>query len=189
MRVRANVINSPTMLARDLLRDDPEKVRQGLLNRNMDPAPLDDWLRLDAERRTDLVEVEDLKRQRNEASQAIGQVKQQGGDASEEIAAVGRLKSRIEELEARLQAIDPELAAIEQTLPNLPHESVPVGKDETANRVERTVGDPAPIRLSSPRPTGTSARSWASSTSSAAPRSPAPASPSNSAPAPASNGP
>ncbi len=130
------------MLARDLLREDPEKVRQGLLNRNMDPAPLDAWVRLDAERRTDLVEVEDLKRQRNEASKAIGQVKQRGGDASEEIAAVGRLKSRIEELEARLQAIDPELQGIEQTLPNLPHASVPVGKDETANRCERTVGTP-----------------------------------------------
>jgi seryl-tRNA synthetase len=130
------------MLSRDLLRDDPERVRKGLQNRNMDPASLDAWLRLDAERRADLVEVEDLKRQRNEASKAIGQVKQRGGDASAEIAAMGRLKARIEELEARLQAIDPELAAIEQTLPNLPHETVPVGKDETDNRCERTVGTP-----------------------------------------------
>ncbi|HEV2851492.1 MAG TPA: serine--tRNA ligase [Thermoanaerobaculia bacterium] len=129
------------MLARDLLRDDPEKVRQGLLNRSMDPAPLDAWLRLDAERRTALVEAEDLKRQRNEASKAIGQVKQRGGDAAEEIAAVGRLKTRIEELEARLQAIDPKLQDIEQTLPNIPHDTVPVG-DETANRCERTVGTP-----------------------------------------------
>ena len=130
------------MLARDLLRDDPEKVRQGLIKRNMDPAPLDAWLRLDGERRAALVEVEDLKRQRNEASRAIGQVKQRGGDAAEEIAAVGRLKALIEELEARLQAIEPELLAIEHSLPNLPHESVPVGKDDSANRLERTVGTP-----------------------------------------------
>ena len=130
------------MLARDLLRDEPEKVRQGLLKRNTDPAPLDAWLRLDAGRRAALVEVEDLKRQRNEASRAIGQVKQRGGDAAEEIAAVGRLKARIEELEARLEGVEPELLAIEQALPNLPHESVPIGKDETANRVERTVGIP-----------------------------------------------
>jgi len=135
-------IHFPAMLARDLLRDHPETVRQGLIQRNMDPAPLEAWLRLDAERRAALVEVEDLKRQRNEASHAIGQVKQRGGDASAEIAAVGRLKSRIEELEARLQTIEPELLAIEQSLPNLPHESVPVGEDETANRVERTVGVP-----------------------------------------------
>jgi seryl-tRNA synthetase len=135
-------IHFRAMLARDLLRDEPEKVRQGLLRRNADPAPLDAWLRLDAERRASLVQVEDLKRQRNEASRAIGQVKQRGGDAAEEIAAVGRLKSRIEELEARLQTTEPELLAIEQTFPNLPHESVPAGKDESANRVERTVGIP-----------------------------------------------
>jgi seryl-tRNA synthetase len=129
------------MLSRDLLRDNLEKVRQGLANRNMTLRPLDEWLRLDAERRAILVELEELKRQRNEASRAIGEVKKHGGDASEQIAAVGRLKDRIEELEVRLAALDPELLAIELTLPNLPHPSVPIG-DETANRCERTVGTP-----------------------------------------------
>ena len=129
------------MLSRDLLRDEPEKVRQGLIHRKMNPAPLDAWQMLDAERRAALVESEELKRQRNEASRAIGEVKKSGGDASEAIAAVGQLKGRIEEVEQRLQTIDPELLAIEHTLPNLPHESVPVG-DESANRCERTVGEP-----------------------------------------------
>jgi seryl-tRNA synthetase len=130
------------MLSRDLLRDDPEKIRQALADRNADPALLDTWLRLDGERRTDLVEVEDLKRQRNEASRAIGKVKQQGGDAGAEIAAVGQLKERIEALEARLAAIDPEISAIELSIPNLPDASVPRGKDESDNRCERTVGTP-----------------------------------------------
>jgi seryl-tRNA synthetase len=129
------------MLSRDLLRDDPEKVRHGLGNRRMDLAPLDSWMRLDAERRTALVESEELKRQRNEASRAIGEVKKQGGDAAAQIAAVGQLKARIEELEVRLAALDPELLAVEQSLPNLPHASVPVG-GEDANRCERTVGTP-----------------------------------------------
>lgn len=130
------------MLSRDLLRDDPETVRQGLLNRNTNPAQLDAWQMLDAERRAALVEVEDLKRRRNEASRAIGEVKKRGGDAAAEIAAVGQLKGRIEEIEGRLQTIDPELLAIEHTLPNLADASVPVGQDETANRCERTVGTP-----------------------------------------------
>ncbi len=130
------------MLSRDLLRDDAPRVRQGLLNRQADPTPLDAWQMLDAERRAALGEAEELKRQRNEASRAIGEMKKKGGDASAEIAAVGQLKGRIEELEARLQTIDPELLAIEHSLPNLPHESVPVGKDESANRCERTVGTP-----------------------------------------------
>ncbi len=129
------------MLSRDLLREDPDRVRQALATRSSDPVLLDEWLRLDAERRTDLVEVEELKRQRNEASRAIGKVKQQGGDASAEIAAVAQMKERIEELEARLAALEPEMAAIELSIPNLPHESVPVG-DESANRVERVVGEP-----------------------------------------------
>jgi seryl-tRNA synthetase len=130
------------MLSRDLLRDDPEVVRRALANRNMDPALLESWRRLDGERRGALVEVEELKRQRNEASRAIGKVKQQGGDAAAEIAAVGRTKERIEELEGRLAVLEPEILAVELALPNLPHESVPVGPDESANRVERTVGEP-----------------------------------------------
>jgi seryl-tRNA synthetase len=130
------------MLSRDLLRDDPDKVRQGLLNRNANPAVLDAWLLLDAERRTAVGEVEELRRQRNEASRAIGEVKKKGGDASAEIAAVGQLKGRTEELEARLETIEPEMLAIEHSVPNLPQASVPVGKDEAANRCERTVGTP-----------------------------------------------
>ena len=130
------------MLSRDLLRDDPERVRQALATRNADPSLLDNWLKLDAERRSDLVEVEELKRQRNEASREIGKIKQQKGDASEAMAAVGRMKARIEEIEARLAVIDPELSDLELRIPNLPHESVPVGRDESANRVEKTVGEP-----------------------------------------------
>jgi seryl-tRNA synthetase len=130
------------MISRDLLRDDPEKVRQALADRRTDPALLDTWLRLDAERRATLVEVEDLKRQRNEASRTIGKVKQQGGDASAEMAAVGRLKERIEELEARLAVVETETADRELSIPNLPDAGVPRGEDESANRCERTVGTP-----------------------------------------------
>jgi seryl-tRNA synthetase len=130
------------MLSRDLLRENFERVRQALQTRNLDPSLLAGWQRLDAERRAALAEVEELKRQRNEASREIGKIKQQGGDAAGQIAAVGRLKGRIEELEARLAGIEPEIEAIEAALPNLPHPSVPAGQDETANRVERVVGEP-----------------------------------------------
>jgi seryl-tRNA synthetase len=139
------------MLSRDLLREQPEKVRQGLAARNADPAPLDRWLRLDAERRAGLVEVEELKRQRNDASRAIGQLKQRGGDAAKPIAAVGDLKRRIEEIEARLAETEPELRELELSMPNLPHPSVPVGADETANRVERVIGEPRRFTFE-PRP-------------------------------------
>jgi seryl-tRNA synthetase len=130
------------MLSRDLLREDPERVRRDLATRNADLSLLDTWLKLDADRRAALVEVEDLKRRRNEASREIGKLKQQGLDASEAITEVGRSKARVEEIEGRLAAIEPELTTIEMSLPNLPHASVPVGKDETANRVEKVVGEP-----------------------------------------------
>jgi seryl-tRNA synthetase len=55
---------------------------------------------------------------------------------------VSETKERAAMLEARLQTIDPELNRIELSLPNLPHPSLPVGKDESANRIERVVGEP-----------------------------------------------
>jgi len=130
------------MLDRELLRDQTERVRAALIERGADPAPLDEWVRLDAERRTGITELEDWKRRRNEASKAIGALKSKGADASAEIAAVGELKAGIERLEKRLEDIEPALSAIELRLPNVPHESVPRGADETANRIERTVGEP-----------------------------------------------
>src|SRR4051812_46358076 len=127
------------MLSRDLLRDEAERVRQALSSRNFDLSLLDRWQQLDAERRAGLVKVEEQKRQRNEASRDIGRVKQQGGNADEAIAAVGQLKSRIEALEGRAKEIEEEIGQLELSIPNLPQASVPVG-DESANRVERTVG-------------------------------------------------
>jgi seryl-tRNA synthetase len=130
------------MLSRDMLRDNPDAVRHGLASRNVDPTLLEGWRRLDEERRTALVRVEALKRQRNEASRQIGELKKQGGEAGEEISAMGRLKLEIEEIESRLTGIDEDLLGIESGFPNLPHPSVPEGRDETANVCERVVGVP-----------------------------------------------
>ncbi|HLX07221.1 MAG TPA: serine--tRNA ligase [Thermoanaerobaculia bacterium] len=139
------------MLSRELMRNDPQGVVERLASRGVDPGLPQSWLRLDAERRAALVEVEELKRRRNEASRAIGAVKQRGGDAAAEIAAVASIKERTAELEARLAVLEPEIAAIELALPNLPHPSVPRGSDESANRIERVVGEPTRFAFA-PRP-------------------------------------
>jgi seryl-tRNA synthetase len=130
------------MLSRDLLRNDPEKIRRAFVDRGQGPATLDEWQRLDAERRGAVTEVDDLKRRRNEASREVGALKSKGGDASELMAEVGVIKNRLETLETALAALDGELAALEFRFPNLPDASVPVGTDEAANRVERVVGTP-----------------------------------------------
>ena len=130
------------MLARDLLRDDQGHLRQKLSDRGIDGELLDRWQTLDRDRRAGLVKSEDLKHRRNEASKAIGLVKRQGGDASAEIAAVSELKQELETLDADAARIDEALAELELSFPNIAHEAVPVGPDESANRVERTVGEP-----------------------------------------------
>ena len=130
------------MLARELLRNAPERVEQALRDRGADPAMLARWRELDERRRAAIAEVEELKRQRNEASQRIGELKRGGQPAEDAIAAVSRLKGEIERRESALAAAEAGLAEVELVLPNLPHASVPVGPDESANRVERVVGEP-----------------------------------------------
>ena len=130
------------MLSRELLRDAADRVRDLVASRGYDPDLVDRWTGLDAGRRSALVELEQLKQRRNEASRKIGEIKRQGGDAAGEIAEVARLKGRLGALGERLGGIDGELAEVELELPNLPHDSVPVGEDEAANRVERLVGEP-----------------------------------------------
>ncbi|MFN7942053.1 MAG: serine--tRNA ligase [Thermoanaerobaculia bacterium] len=130
------------MLSRDVLRNDPERVRQALSERGQALAAFDSWLALDRARREAVGEVEELKRRRNAASKKIGRLKAAGGDAAGPIAEVGALKSRIESLDAQVAEHDEALAKVELRLPNLPDASVPRGADESANRVERIVGEP-----------------------------------------------
>ncbi len=129
------------MLARERLRSEPEATARALAERGVAAAVLRRWQELDNRRRGELVEVEELKRRRNESSKAIGQRKAKGEEADDQIAEVAGLKKTIEGLEARLAELDSELAGIELSLPNLAHGSVPVGADEASNRVEREVGE------------------------------------------------
>ena len=139
------------MLSRDLLRSAPDRVRRALADRGQSAAQLDEWLELDTRRRVALAEVERRKQQRNLVSQSIGRLKAAGGDAAAALAEAAVLKREIEELEAALAGGETALGALELGFPNLPHESVPRGADESANRVERTVGEP-PRFAFEPRP-------------------------------------
>jgi seryl-tRNA synthetase len=130
------------MLSRELLRQEPERVAEGLRARGVEAGTVERWSELDERRRALLVEVEERKRQRNEASKMIGQLKSKGEDADEQIAAVAELKKRIESDEQELGEVDDALVELERSLPNLAHPDVPEGEDEEANRVERVVGEP-----------------------------------------------
>ena len=132
----------PTMLARTLLRDDTGQTAERLRLRGVEPEALETWQRIDAERRAGLVEIEDLKHRRNEASREIGRIKREGGDASAQIAAVSESKARVEALQHRLTEVEDELTAADLRFPNLAAETVPEGAGEAENRCERQVGEP-----------------------------------------------
>ncbi|HEY0633342.1 MAG TPA: hypothetical protein VGC98_14905, partial [Thermoleophilaceae bacterium] len=110
------------------LRRDPDAARAALERRRA-AERLDEVLRLDARRRELLPQEEALRAEQNQASKAIGQAKQQGGDASAEIAAMQDVAARAKELSAERTEVDAELDRTLATLPNLPLESSPLEEE------------------------------------------------------------
>ena len=127
------------MLSREYLRENTDHYRSALASRNAS-VDLERFIELEAERRRTIARVEALKNQRNVATQEIASLKKAKQDASVQIESNKRLGEEIKELDGRLAQIEQDLSALELEFPNAPHESVPVGPDETANRVERTWG-------------------------------------------------
>jgi len=131
------------MLARDLFRNHPERIREMLAQRHTE-APLDRLLEVDQEWREVLVQVEELKAQRNIGSKEIGGLYREGraAEAEEKKAGMATLGEEIKQLEGRAKELENELGEIELTIPNIFDASVPIGSDESANRVERIWSDP-----------------------------------------------
>jgi seryl-tRNA synthetase len=128
------------MLSREYLREHTDAYRTALKNRGT-IVDLDRFLKLDAERRRTIAEVEALKARRNAASQEISNLKKNKQDATSQIEAMKGVGDQIKTLDERLAALEEELRNVELYFPNVPHESVPIGPDETHNRVDRTWGE------------------------------------------------
>jgi seryl-tRNA synthetase len=130
------------MLARELFRSQPERIREMLTARHTE-APLDRLLEVDTAWRNILVEVEDLKARRNAGSKEIGDLYRQGqkGDAEKSKAAMAALGDEIKDLESRAKDLEQELSSLELTIPNIFDAEVPIGGDESANRLLRTWGE------------------------------------------------
>jgi seryl-tRNA synthetase len=127
------------MLSREYLRENSDDYRRALQTRGA-VVDLERFVTLDADRRRTIAQGEALKAQKNAASQEIATLKKNRQDASAQIEAVKRVGDEIKELDDRLAGIEDELKTLELYFPNVPHESVPVGPDESANRVERHWG-------------------------------------------------
>jgi len=120
------------MLDIKLIRENPEKVKQGIENKN-EKSRVDELLELDKHRRDLILHADELKSKRNTVSQQVGQMKKAGQDATEIIAEMKRVGDEISELDGKLRNIEEEIDTILRYIPNLPHESVPVGKSAEEN--------------------------------------------------------
>ena len=128
------------MLDIKLLRQDPEAIIAALAKRGGSFA-IEQILEEDVKRRALVHEMEQLRAEQNMASEASGAAKKAKQDASEAIAAMKTIKDQIAVLEEQVRAVDASLADLLLGIPNLPDESVPVGKDEASNREERKWGE------------------------------------------------
>lgn len=129
------------MLDAKRIRANPEKIKNELSKRFLSGI-LDRFLLLYEDRRTVLGKVEDLKNFRNTASQEIGRKKKNGENADTLMEEVRQIGQEIKNLDEKVKAIESEIEIILLNIPNIPHESVPVGEDETNNVEIRRWGEP-----------------------------------------------
>ena len=128
------------MLDRRLIRDEPERVIEGVQSKNVD-VDIDKVIARDRQLLENMRESEKLKHERNVKSEEVGKKKRVGENADELHAYLKELSRKIKDFETKDKEITAELDALLLTIPNLPHESVPVGKDETDNVVRRECGE------------------------------------------------
>jgi seryl-tRNA synthetase len=136
-----------------ILREDVSRVEAGFRKRGF-AADLSALQRRDDDRRRLQREIDALKQRRNEASETIAQLKRTGKPAAEFDAVRARVQEEgdaLKRLETEWQAVDHDVHAALLALPNLPHESVPDGKDSSANVEIRRVGQPRAFSFA-PRP-------------------------------------
>lgn len=131
------------MLDIRVIRENPEKVKAAMKSRNKDmDAQVDRVLEIDAARRELMGKADALKAEQNAASKEIPRIKKEGGDISEIMSRMNEIKESVKKLDAELADFDAAQKSIMYEFPNIPHESVPVGKDDSENVEVRRWGEP-----------------------------------------------
>ena len=129
------------MLDIKLIKNDLDLVQKGMEKRG---AQIDfsSFLKIEEDRKKFLLEIEELRHQRNTASDEIARMKKAGEDAQPSIEKMRSVSERIKELDKELGEVEAQIKEFLISLPNLPAEDVPKGKDDTENRLEKTWGTP-----------------------------------------------
>lgn len=128
------------MLDIKFVRSNPEIVKESFKKRGID-IDLNEFLDLEEKRRKLLTEVEQFKNKRNTVSKEIGKLKQAGKDAGDMVAEMSLVGEKIKELDDDVRNIEEKVNNFLMYIPNITHESLPVGLDETYNREERLWGE------------------------------------------------
>lgn len=129
------------MLDPRLFRSELEDTAKQLARRGF-TLDTDRIAQLEAERKELSVQTQNLQKQRNDSAKSIGQAKAKGEDVQPLLDAVSDLKAQLEVAETKLKSLQEELNDIIMAVPNIPHESVPVGKNEDDNEEVRRWGEP-----------------------------------------------
>lgn len=128
------------MLDIKFIRENLDLVRKNCENKN-DASDLDGLMTLDAQRRTLIKEVEDLKARRNSVSLEVAGLKKSGADATQQIAEMRDVGDRIKVLDEELRVVESQIDDITMRIPNMAHPSVPIGKSAEENVEVRRVGE------------------------------------------------
>ncbi len=129
------------MLDARFVRENVDLVREALKKRGYE-FPLSDLLAFDEKRMAVMRETEELRNRRNVVSEEIGRMKRGKADSSAQLEEMKAVSEKIKSLEEKLRALEEETKALLLIIPNIPHESVPFGKDETENVEVRKWGSP-----------------------------------------------
>ncbi len=129
------------MLDARFVRENIDKVKKSLHNRNY-KLTLDEFLTLEEQRRSLLKESEDLRNKRNVVSEEIASLKSKKQDAKQLIDEMRDVSDKIKGLDEQIKALEEKTNGFLLNMPNIPHESVPMGKDETENAEIRKWGEP-----------------------------------------------
>ena len=121
------------MLDIKTIRENPKLVKDSLVKRGEDSSAVDTLLLNDEERRKLVYEVEKLKQRRNEVSNEIAKMKREGQETKGAILEMREVGERIKEMDDAIRKMEKKIYDTLLSIPNIPHESVPYGKDESEN--------------------------------------------------------
>jgi len=125
------------MLDLNLIRSNPEVVRQSLVDRQKKPEILDQILQIEKDIKPLRLQIEDLRARQNQITRQL-----KGKPTPEQLQQASVYKNQLKELEAKYQQLESSQLAMVEEIPNIPASDVPIGKDDTQNVIIKTVGSP-----------------------------------------------